>query len=87
VTVAVAAGTTTWQLYAGGILNACDSSLDHAVLLVGYDVDNKGVPFYRLKNQWGASWGESGFVRVARSATCGNNGASGVQMEPVFPIV
>lgn len=88
VTVAVAAGTTVWQLYKSGIINVCDSALDHAVLLVGYDVDKvTGVPYYRLKNQWGGSWGESGYVRVGRGATCAGNGASGVQMEPVFPIV
>ena len=87
VTVAVAAGTTAWQLYSGGIINACDSSLDHAVLVTGYGVDKAGVPFYRIKNTWGQNWGEAGYLRVARSNVCGRNGACGVQMEPVMPLV
>lgn len=63
-TVAVAAGD--WFAYQSGILN-CDSDLtvDHAVVLMGYGKD-KGKHYWKIRNSWGGSWGEKGFIRLAR---------------------
>jgi len=36
--------------------------LDHGVIVVGY-----GSNFWKVRNSWGASWGESGYVRLART--------------------
>jgi C1A family cysteine protease len=71
IAVAVAAGSSAWQLYASGVMNVCGSTtLDHAVLLTGYDSE-EGIDFWRLKNQWGSRWGEMGYIRLARgSVTC-----------------
>jgi hypothetical protein len=35
--------------------------VDHAVLLIGYTPD-----YWIIKNQWGTTWGEDGFIRVTR---------------------
>ncbi|TKR94683.1 hypothetical protein L596_008942 [Steinernema carpocapsae] len=62
--------------YTGGIVklgyDECSSSdIDHAVLLVGYGTEND-VPFWIVKNSWGADWGESGYFRIFRGGnTCG----------------
>jgi cathepsin F len=69
------------QTYTSGISDPwlCDpSSLDHGVLIVGYGVgekwDGAPLPFWIIKNSWGADWGESGYYRIVRgSGKCGLN--------------
>ena len=64
--VSVAVDATNWSQYKSGVFNNCQKSLNHGVLLVGVSDQ-----FWRIKNSWGTSWGESGFVRLARGNTCG----------------
>jgi len=58
------------QHYQTGILKTPDAqcpTLDHAVLLVGYDstYTNLGqAGYFIVKNSWGATWGEQGFFRM-----------------------
>jgi len=61
-----------WQTYGGGVLSTCtQKSLDHGVLLVGYGTD-AGKDYWLVKNSWGQSWGESGFIRLKRNMdSCG----------------
>lgn len=59
--------TSAWQHYTGGVLDqkSCGttgSGIDHAVLAVGFDPSG---PAFIVKNSWGPSWGESGYMRLA----------------------
>lgn len=59
----------TLQSYEGGILtiDGCpDDQPNHAVTVVGYGTQN-GQSYWRIKNSWGADWGENGYFRVARN--------------------
>jgi len=62
---------SAFQSYKSGILSAPTTcSLNHAVLATGY-----GSNFWKIKNSWGSSWGESGFIRFSRTtAGCGSYG-------------
>lgn len=71
VTIAVAAGSSYWQNYAGGILNQCGTKIDHGVLLVGV-FQNSTQNYWKIKNSWGTGWGENGYVRIDRSLNGGN---------------
>ena len=64
--VSIAVDAQSWSFYGGGVFDNCGSSLDHGVLAVGYTSD-----YWIVKNSWGASWGESGYIRLAMGNTCG----------------
>ena len=64
--VSIAVDAENWQLYQSGVFKDCSTSLDHGVLLVGFTQDA-----WIVKNSWGSSWGESGYIRLARGNTCG----------------
>jgi hypothetical protein len=59
--VCVAAGA--FQTYTGGILKVCGNQVDHCVQAVGVDTGNNG--YWKVRNSWGTSWGEGGFIRLA----------------------
>jgi len=66
--IAIAVDATTFQSYTGGIVTNCISQqIDHGVLLVGYGVSGT-VNYWIIKNSWGASWGESGYIRVKQGS-------------------
>jgi KDEL-tailed cysteine endopeptidase len=84
VSVAIEADTFIFQFYTSGILNSksCGTNLDHGVIAVGYGVDTAKGEYYIVRNSWGASWGNKGYVNIA---VVDGNGICGIQMEPTFP--
>ena len=64
--VSVAVDGRNFQFYKSGIFSNCSTNLTLAVLLVGM-TDN----YWTLKNSWGTTWGEAGYIRISRGNTCG----------------
>ena len=85
VSIAIEADTRTFQFYSSGIItsDACGTSLDHGVLIVGYGEED-GTEYWTVKNSWGSDWGEDGYVRIARSDSTSDPGVCGIAMQPSF---
>jgi len=70
--VSVAVDASRFQSYMSGVLTGyCGTSLDHGVLVVGYGTSG-GTDYWKVKNSWGQSFGEAGYIRLTRSGDmCG----------------
>jgi len=76
VSVAIQANQGVFQHYTGGVITSgCGSQLDHGVLVVGYEGND-----WKVKNSWGATWGDNGYVRI-QGSQCG------ILREPSYPHV
>ena len=67
--LSVCLDASNWNSYTGGILSVCGKSVDHCVQAVGVNAATGG--YWKVRNSWGTTWGESGFIRLAYGAnTC-----------------
>jgi len=87
VSVAIEADQQVFQHYTKGVLTneACGENLDHGVLVVGYGTDN-GQKYWKVKNSWGTTFGEEGYIRIERGAAEAG-GECGIRKGAVFPTV
>jgi cathepsin L len=74
--IAISVDAAAWGRYSSGVFDGCNQKnpdIDHAVVLVGYGTDDKLGDYWLVRNSWGASWGEKGYIRLKRSSTveCG----------------
>jgi len=75
-----------FQMYQDGVLNSdkCGTSIDHAVLAVGWGTDPTDGDYWIVKNSWGDSWGQEGYIWIA---AVDGIGICGVQSGPFRPDV
>jgi len=78
VSIAIEADKSVFQMYTSGILDSasCGTNLDHGVLAVGY-----GEGYFLVKNSWGASWGDKGYIKISDSAS----NICGILSQPSYP--
>ena len=86
VSVAIEADESSFQFYSSGVLTAeCGTNLDHGVLLVGYGTLN-GNDYWKVKNSWGLSWGQQGYILLARNVAQ-SGGQCGITMMASYPVL
>ncbi|EQC34861.1 hypothetical protein SDRG_07662 [Saprolegnia diclina VS20] len=88
VSVSVAGENDVWRLYVRGVISACpDVRSDHAVLAVGYGTtdDEYRLPYFKVRNSWGADWGEGGDIRLQRGV--GGAGTCNVAESVSYPTI
>ncbi|XP_053183653.1 procathepsin L-like [Scomber japonicus] len=86
VSVAIHASNLEFMLYKNGVYfnPECDKdNVDHAMLLVGYGETAEGQKYWIVENSFGESWGEEGYLRIARD--CGNH--CGIASDASYPLM
>ena len=88
VSIAIEADQQSFQLYKSGVFTgSCGTKLDHGVLAVGYGSLN-GEDYYLVKNSWGTTWGQNGYIMLGRGDEYNNgNGQCGMLMQASYPSV
>ncbi|KAF4374068.1 cysteine proteinase mucunain isoform X2 [Cannabis sativa] len=86
IAVAIEAGGRAFQLYQSGVFTGlCGTQLDHGVAAVGYGTEN-GKDYWIVRNSWGDSWGEAGYIKLERNLASASTGKCGIAIEPSYPI-
>jgi cathepsin L len=67
VSVLVEADQSVFQFYHSGVVDSpsCGQQIDHAILATGYGTLS-GKNYWNVKNSWGASWGDKGYIKIVR---------------------
>lgn len=91
ISIAIEASQFVFQFYKTGVLNddSCGSrgTIDHGVLAVGYGTDlDTQVPYFKVKNSWGETWGENGFIKIGRKSE-NEFGICSILKMASFPVV
>ena len=95
--VGIAANSVYIHSYASGIIDAKDcyerhsddlNPINHGVLIVGYGTDEAtGLDYWLIKNSWNTTWGDNGFVKIARISYWDPNGICGIHAFPSYPLL
>lgn len=73
----------SFMRYSSGIYyeRDCITNTNHAVVVIGYGSEN-GLDYWIVKNSFGETWGEGGYMRIVRN----RNNHCGIASDAVIPV-
>ncbi|KAJ1402151.1 Peptidase C1A, papain C-terminal [Sesbania bispinosa] len=84
VSVAIEA-TSDFKSYQGGVFTGtCGTNLNHGVTAIGYGTEEDGTKYWLIKNSWGTTWGEEGYMKLLRESGQ-PEGLCGIAMQASYP--
>lgn len=81
--ISVGINADKFKLYKSGVFDddSCSADLNHGVVAVGYGSVNS-KDYWNLKNSWGTSWGDDGYMKISR-----NKKMCGIGSEQSYPTI
>jgi C1A family cysteine protease len=70
--ISLYASADNFRNYKSGIYNdtTCPTTVNHAVQTVGWGHDDAlDLNYFIVRNSWGASWGDQGYIKIAETNT------------------
>ncbi|KAJ4846881.1 hypothetical protein Tsubulata_011889, partial [Turnera subulata] len=84
VSAAIDSSGMDFQFYESGIFTGeCEADLDHGIAVVGYGKSN-GTKYWLVKNSWGTTWGEKGYIRMRKDIRT-KHGICGIAKRASYP--
>lgn len=82
--IGIDASQSSFQFYDSGVYNepSCHNKadeLDHGVSIVGYGSES-GNDYWMVRNSWGSSWGDGGYIKMSRN----KDNQCGVASDSIF---
>jgi C1A family cysteine protease len=81
----ISGGSKIFKFYSGGIIDdmalmeqgvdaksdlVCSAGkVNHAVLIVGWGIEDNGDEYFMIKNSFGTDWGENGYAKISTKAS------------------
>ncbi|KAJ1393974.1 Peptidase C1A, papain C-terminal [Sesbania bispinosa] len=84
VSVAIEASRDFHSYQEGVFTGTCGTDLNHGVTAVGYGTEEDGTKYWLIKNSWGATWGEEGYMKLLRESGQ-PEGLCGIAMQASYP--
>ncbi|GLT29564.1 hypothetical protein SLA2020_044220 [Shorea laevis] len=86
VSITIEGAGNYFKSYESGVFTGyCGNQPTHAVTLVGYGTTEDGTKYWLIRNSWGESWGENGYMKIQRDAGV-SGGLCGLAIRPSYPV-
>ena len=88
ISVTIDASSFVFHFYSDGVYSDTDcgnelENVTHGATVVGYGTTTDGQDYWLIKNSWGETWGERGYMRLARNA----DNLCGIATNALYPLV
>lgn len=87
VTVVIDANSTNFQFYKKGTIfhGSCTTAQNHVVVVVGYSDTDPSDKYWIVRNSWGSSWGDGGYILMEKDVASAPYGLCGITMHATRP--
>ncbi|XP_028397683.1 counting factor associated protein D-like [Dendronephthya gigantea] len=75
ISCSINADAKTLRFYSKGVYNDPENSKkrnNHAVVCIGYGIEDNKEPYWILKNTWGPLWGDNGYIKISQKGNIAN---------------